>query len=647
MEKLDLKLKEEVAKGRLQEAISSLKEHSCGRENEIYLIESRFLDLKKQATQQLATSEAIQVEKNKISKSLLELLDRLIEDEEAVESLNSWKDASISRYVQEMHRRYQQGNNFLYQEEKVPFWDQYHPLQAIHGKDTLSHETAFEQLEKYRCISVIGPAGSGKTSLLSAIMLKLIANEVAIPLFLEFRKIRLGTTSLAEFIQKKLVEQGLAKDEKQAEFLLVQGRFVLLLDGFDEWKGEVDDLYNEIEDLTSRYPQKFLVSSRQENGIDISRSFARFEMREFSEQDVAEFFARHAKDENELNRLSSYLKEASEEKIWYSQDDYRLAYLKNPLLLSLFMLSFRYKKKISKRRSDFYGQVLECLWEIGDKRLKNSFIRKWGREVWYSDLIEVLGYISLKTVITGDFAFDRVHCSKLLREANRLLGTQMPIESTIKALVTTSIWNDAEGKYSFYHRSLQDYLAVSYLKSTSKGEKEEYYNGVRELRVLGNVHFLSLLKEMDPAGYDKFVLLPFFESVYVDPKEDDRNKIIEHFLRIGDPQFGYELNDDYTGMEYTCSNLYTSAFTKIYSMNLDLEPPHVLNQPVVLAFKEIMEEQSGKDWMWSTKRVFQAEDLMGFGGVFEQIIDLEKMREYFRFIGNKMVEIKEMRDEMI
>lgn len=633
-------LKKRVGQGRISEVIDTLECESSIRKNEILSIQSRYYSVLKNERNGVASNEEISREKNRINLNLLELLDELQADCSAIDRSNSWDDSLVESYLEKERSKHQSINNFLHRDAKVSLWDVYYPLTATHGKETLDLSRIKDQLEEFRTISIVGTAGSGKTTLMKALLLKVIEDRVAMPIFVEFRKLRSNALTLEQYILERIIEFKLARSIEQSKIVLEQGNFVLLMDGFDEWKGNVDELYHQIERIIDKYPQYFILSSREESGIDIASNFHKFKIQDFTEDDVRRFIQKQLKhDQQEV--FNSYLDRVKEENVWFEHADYRVQYLKKPLLLSMFLFTYQRKRSIPAERNRFYAQVFQTLWEEGDRLLKSRHQRSWAKELPFSTIIEILGYFSIQTVLKKQFSFHRSDCISLLERANKELSKEVESTLVLDALLNSSVLINAGGEYVFFHRSMQDYFAILFLSKCPTSEREQYFLQFQRMSFLGNHHFLSLLKEMESDGYYKFLMLPYLKKVTVDPTDLTDDEVIESFLKISDLQFGYELNADNSGIQFTMSNQHTSELTFFTVASQEISPPCSLNQGVVDQIKDILDQTSKyEDWMVSIEKIHETTDRLGLGEHYYKLFNMEEMRDYFSRLLLKIEEIE-------
>ena len=242
-----------------------------------------------------------------------------------------------------------------------------------------------------------------------------------------------------------------------------QENVLLILDGYDEYSaGEqspVDAIWkrNQLSDCC------VIVTSRQ-MATDKLRlpSDAQFEINGFDDKRQQEFARRFLKDEDDVRKFRDYL---------WEQDLNDLAEI--PLLLLILCLLWKeqYYKELSKKRVEIFNQFVKTLFY--HMREKHSAESVFNIED-YSDELYALGRLAFEALISDCLYFPR---------------SELPSYDLIERLIEVGLFqvlnmsslNPEKGVY-FIHKSLQEYLAASFLKEELiLSKKNEITNSLSKL----------------------------------------------------------------------------------------------------------------------------------------------------------------------
>ena len=242
-----------------------------------------------------------------------------------------------------------------------------------------------------------------------------------------------------------------------------QENVLLILDGYDEYSaGEqspVDAIWkrNQLSDCC------VIVTSRQ-MATDKLRlpSDAQFEINGFDDKRQQEFARRFLKDEDDVRKFRDYL---------WEQDLNDLAEI--PLLLLILCLLWKeqYYKELSKKRVEIFNQFVKTLFH--HMREKHSAESVFNIED-YSDELYALGRLAFEALINDCLYIPR-------SELPNYDLIERLIEVGLFQVLNMSSLNPEKGVY-FIHKSLQEYLAASFLKEELiLSKKNEITNSLSKL----------------------------------------------------------------------------------------------------------------------------------------------------------------------
>jgi polynucleotide 5'-kinase involved in rRNA processing len=105
---------------------------------------------------------------------------------------SEWKhlfEIGVSEYLQSQTEKYYFTNTFMHRSEKVRFYDVYYPISAYYKELETNFNDQDEIFNEYKNITIIGSAGSGKSTLMKYIFLSCIKNRTRIPILIELRNL--------------------------------------------------------------------------------------------------------------------------------------------------------------------------------------------------------------------------------------------------------------------------------------------------------------------------------------------------------------------------------------------------------------------------------------------------------------------------
>ena len=224
-----------------------------------------------------------------------------------------------------------------------------------------------------------------------------------------------------------------------------QEKVLLILDGYDKYSaGEqspVDEIWkrNQLSDCC------VIITSRQMTTGKLGEpSDAQFEINGFDDKRQKKFARRFLKDADDVRKFRDYLRE---------QDLKDLAEI--PLLLLILCLLWKEKdrKELPKKRVEIFNQFVKTLFHHmhGKQSAKSVFNIED-----YSEELYALGRLAFEALINDCLYFPR-------SELPNYDLIERLIEVGLFQVLNMSSLNPEKGVY-FIHKSLQEYLAASFLK---------------------------------------------------------------------------------------------------------------------------------------------------------------------------------------
>ncbi|WP_133642068.1 NACHT domain-containing protein [Sphingobacterium paludis] len=429
------------------------------------------------------------------------------------------KDLKV--YLTKHKDKYSHVKTLLRGNTPVYLYDIYFPSKLLDGLKIVNTESGVDLFNKYNCITIIGDAGSGKSTLVKHLFLNSIYEKKFIPILIELRYLNEGTISLEDHIKSTCNINKLSTNNSILERLLDQGKFVFFFDGFDELEERIKQkIIKEINSFVSKYVcNKFVITTRPFSNIENLPLFTNLRMKDLTIKDgeIMGFVFKQLSQEKEL---------AEKAYKSISQGDTRHieSFLKNPLLLSLYLLTFQSHASIPDKKYIFYRRVVNALFSEHDSKTKLGFTREKRCGLDQEGFEEILKSFSFLSYFEDQFAFDVDYAVKKISLIKNKKDVKFDTGLFMKDLkLAISLWTDDDGQLSFSHRSLQEYFCALFIAELKDDENKRVYKKIRQtFAIKGDGHskevenLLDLLKEKDEYNYSKNFYLPLLRDLNIE-----------------------------------------------------------------------------------------------------------------------------------
>ncbi|MCB9292103.1 MAG: NACHT domain-containing protein [Lewinellaceae bacterium] len=459
----------------------------------------------------------------------------------------------VEDYLYTQTEKYYYTNTFLYRYDKVRFKDVYFPVSAKYKKLTTNFEKLNDVFGEYHNIIITGTAGSGKSTLVKYIFLNSIEKFYKLPILIELRHLNEYDASIEEFLINKILNFDLKPSETILKRALKKGSFLFLFDGYDEiFSKKKNRINQQIEEFIDKYPRNnFVITTRPGGGIENFPRFHNFSVCNLTNEDILAFINLLVKNEE---RKFQILRTVND-----SESDSYNEYLKNPLLLSMFILAFESHPEIPKKKSAFYRNVFDTLYHKHDGITKNSFPREKLTKLQKEDFEKILNIFSYITISYGKYAFTESDLSDVLL----LIKEKYPefnyqIQDLIFDLRTSISILIKEGfEYKFPHRSMQEYFASAFISKIPTDKKPKAYKQLakrlKKESKDNSFNLWSLCRELDYSDFTKFFLLPELKSIFKRLDYDDESELLYSFIAVVEPKL-FHFNEMVLAEKFNFSN---------------------------------------------------------------------------------------------
>lgn len=501
-------------------------------------------------------------------------------------------------------------HTFYHRKEKVNFLDFYYPLSCkLEGKEVL-FKSPVKELREHKFILIEGTAGSGKTSVMKYLFIKTIEEGERIPVFIQLRhlndmidgsrglygEIRTFTftdyeggiktvnkevpPNLIENYFYSLLSQSNEQDEvseinNRALFkqLLGAGLFLIILDGYDEiYTASQSSLINQLSNFQNRYCDNyFIITSRPGTIIQRLAKVKKVTISNLSSEDVEAFITMLNEDKNRADNIIKSLE--NKKSIYYKE------LLTNPLLLTMFVLTYESYPEIPKKRSEFYRNVFNTLYAI---HKTSQGIMETERKTGFdcSEFEKAMAAISYISYLQGMYSFHETQLFNIISDIRKsgIIGVSFKEEDLLYDLITSISILVQDGVMIFYpHRSIQEYFVSLFFQQINEETlKKRAYDRLRYEIIESSTDDLcniyDLLIELDPSGLKNYfiigVLNDFYKIIDIPFSE-----LIEKFLK----------ECDYTVHLFYEEDSYNDVIVEIFR-----EEPPILSALNYMGFNTIL-----------------------------------------------------------
>lgn len=365
-------------------------------------------------------------------------------------------------------------------------------------------ETRIEHILNIDGSSIVleGTVGQGKSIFMRYLTYQEARQGNRVPIFFELRRLE-DNQSLEEAISLTINNWIESFSNENFVKIAESGNLILFLDGFDELPHEkVKTLLNEIEGWCERYPNmQLVISARPESEIQKSNYFKVYRLSSYRFHEQSKLIDKLVEEEKSREILKQAIKESNHE---------IKELLTTPLMVTLFVMTYRALSDIPKSQTEFYKALFSVLTSRHDKT-KPGYKRQLScnlNETQLQGVFEEFCYLTGnkdKLILSYDESIEII---------NKCLVNQKIKDSPTKIIedfskVVCLLLKDGLN-YSFVHKSIQEYFYASFISKKPERAQERFY-----LEYSKNIHLfyktkgaIQFLKEASKYNYYKYFKLP-------------------------------------------------------------------------------------------------------------------------------------------
>jgi hypothetical protein len=453
----------------------------------------------------------------------------------------------LKKYLEKHQTRYIFIKTLLHGNTPKYLYDIYYHLRIFQTPSVFKQTQTISNIfaPQINCVSIIGEAGSGKSTLIKHLFLNSIETKFGIPILVELRHLNDNDGDLEQYIYETLLEEDIVVDSELVRKLLRKGKFIFFLDGFDELNSIVKlKAIKSINSFVNRFiKNKYIITSRPKADAEYLPLFHTYRIGKLNTiQEISGFIKKQLRGEDELtHRIIESIKTGNQV--------YIFSFLSNPLILSLYIHTFQTNSLLPAKKHIFYQRVINALFSEHDSKSKMGFDRERYSKMTQEPIEEVLAVFCLYSFFDNKYEWDSDYIINKLKEIKELPSfIKYKFDNTdyIRDLsLGVSLWTDDGGYYSFAHRTIQEFYVAKFIKNLKAIENEKFYSLLLEKYIsTGNhpylISLLSFLEEMDTYNLLTNFRLPILRSLKIEFDLADKDTRILNYLEY----FGYAYEGD-------------------------------------------------------------------------------------------------------
>lgn len=380
-------------------------------------------------------------------------------------------------------------------------------------------------LDTHNKVTIIASGGSGKTTFIRKFYIECVIKSYKIPILFNFRdfndieiskkskKKKISENNIFIAFTDHLIFNKIGSNIQILEKMFDSGEFVIFLDGYDELDNEIKNIITkDFADFITRFPtNKYVLTTRPFTTATNLEDFTNIYLSGLEEFDEVELFIKKQLFDNEE------LATAIVETLKLEVNERYLDILSNPLFLILFMNSYESYPKIPPKKSQFYWQVFDALFEKHETFSKSGYRRPKLSNIEREKFEFVLSSFSFISYFQNLFNFTHLQFETIIRDVIKNYKISLNPEFFLEDLkVALSLVIEDGNLLSFIHRSIQEYFAARYLHNLSEEDKKKFLIKIANKQCLEGSHsfLLELISELYPYAFKKFYVKEHIDQFF-------------------------------------------------------------------------------------------------------------------------------------
>ncbi|MDN6870375.1 NACHT domain-containing protein [Aeromonas caviae] len=394
---------------------------------------------------------------------------------------------AMAEYLNKLSRRVAEITTIAFPLQRLNISEAYEPLYLSTVNNSIEeYPTQFEAFSNKNKIDVpdllsmnnssfiiIDSAGMGKSTFSKHLVTQILFKTEKIPLFFELRKTDYEA-GLIESIARELDSIGRSFPRELFYELINLGKFIIILDGFDEINIDNQvDLSSQIYDLSRKGGENILfLTSRPQEALPELIGSRTFQFSDFTKKQAISLVSRYDKIAglDIGSRLTEQLESVPSR------------FIETPLLVSLLYRTFGTNNSIADRVCTFYDEIYHALYKGHDLINKNGYVREKKSKLDFEDFRRLLRALCYYMAITRKTSFDNwgVFISYIKKASEMSSIKPASNQDFLDDLMVAVPLVQRDGlEYKFLHKTIMEFFAAEYLiyKNNSLEVVDKIFHG--------------------------------------------------------------------------------------------------------------------------------------------------------------------------
>ncbi|MBE5881628.1 MAG: NACHT domain-containing protein [Lachnospiraceae bacterium] len=388
-----------------------------------------------------------------------------------------------------------------------------------YGEKEIDTETVDSLLSISNNILIQGTGGIGKSMLMRYLFLNTANRGEYVPVLLQLRRISNQESeqiSIIDLIYTCMKDFDIQLPVEQFEYSLRLGKYLFLMDGFDEVKEErAKETAEAIQNFCSKYPKNpCIITSRPRRDTSPLETFTEVRSKTLNLQQAVLLSSKIWKEDEKTRGFCRQL----EEELYEKHKDFA----ENPLLLSMMFLTFMKNNSVPEHLAEFYSKAYDAIYSAHDSHDKGYFLREFKcKDLDENGFRMMLCHFCFHTYFKEIYEFSEKELLGFLNQSIQKLGIRdVKAKDYLKDLCDVVCILVEEGDvYRFSHRSFQTYFAACYTSNilTDVQQRKLFQKDLSFAIYWNRADYYELLAQIEPRR--------FAENVLEDGLRDVRDKL--------------------------------------------------------------------------------------------------------------------------
>lgn len=373
-----------------------------------------------------------------------------------------------------------------------------------YGNKEIDTATVESLLKISNNILIQGTGGIGKSMLMRYLFLNTADRGTYVPVLLQLRRISnqdIKQISILDLIYTSMEDFDIQLPKEQFEYSLRLGKYLFLLDGFDEVKEEMAKGTAEaIQKFCAKYPKNpCIITSRPRRNVSPLETFTEVKSKTLDLEQAVLLASKIWKEDEKTREFCRQLREGLYAK--------HKEFAENPLLLSMMFLTFMKNNSVPEHLAEFYNKAFDAIYCAHDSHDKGYFLREFKcKDLDESGFKKILYYFCFHTYFKEMYEFSEEQVILFLKRAIEKQNIEnINPKKYLQDLCNVVCILVEEGEiYRFSHRSFQTYFAACYTSSalTDEQQKKLFASNLSTTVYWSKSDYYELLAQIE---YERFV----------------------------------------------------------------------------------------------------------------------------------------------